>query len=64
VRPRSGPQIYRLQVFREGRWQWVSPAATTEPNGTFVRTVSAARGARLRVWSPADRSFGAPLAIQ
>ncbi len=63
VRPGSGRRLYRLQVLR-GSWRWLTPVATTSASGTFVRTVTVAKGAHLRIWSPADSSFGAPLSIQ
>src|SRR4029453_7403684 len=51
VRPRAGAQPYRLQRFREGRWQWVGATRSTTRSGFLSRTVTAGPGARLRVWS-------------
>jgi hypothetical protein len=64
VRPRSGPQPYRLQELRDGRWQWVGGSALTETSGTFLREVPAQSGSRLRFWSPRDESFSLVLTVR
>jgi hypothetical protein len=64
IRPRSGPQPYRLQELRDGDWQWLGGIAQTGSTGTFVRTVSAAAGSRLRVWSPGDRVYSLVLTVR
>ena len=64
VRPRSGAQTYRLQQFRAGRWSWVGSTSRTNGQGFFQRAVTAARGAKFRVWSPRDRLFSPVLTVR
>ena len=64
VRPRSGRQAYRLQQWRAGHWRWVGGTRLTSSAGYLRRTVTATRGARLRIWSPVDRRYSAPLAVK
>jgi hypothetical protein len=64
VRPRSGRQTYRLQQFRGGTWAWIGGNARTNGQGFFQRTVTAARGARFRIWSPRDRVFSPVLTVR
>ncbi len=61
VRPGSGPQPYRLQVFRGG-WRWLTATAATSPRGFFRRALVAAPGVRIRAWSPRT-GFGTPLTL-
>jgi hypothetical protein len=63
VRPRSGAQPYRLQQLRGGRWQWVGTTQLTTRAGFLRRTVTAARGSKLRVWSPRDRRYSVILTV-
>jgi hypothetical protein len=63
VRPRAGRQPYRLQQFRAGHWRWLGTTQLTTRGGFFRRTVTAARGSRLRIWSPRDRRYSMVLAI-
>ena len=64
VRPRAGAQPYRLQQFRQGRWQSVGGMRLTTRGGFLRRIVTAGPGARLRVWSPRDRRYSAILTIK
>jgi hypothetical protein len=64
VRPRSGPQPYRLQQWRNGAWRWVGPRRLTSPRGFFQRAVRAVPGMQLRVWSPRDRLRSPPLTVR
>jgi hypothetical protein len=52
VRPGTGRRAYVLQVKRGSAWR---SAATgrTGGSGAFARTITAARGAQVRIWSPA-----------
>src|SRR5205085_1337399 len=52
---RPGQKTYRLQVLRGKVWQALGPDRLTDHTGVFVRTLLLKRGARLRVWSPAQR---------
>jgi hypothetical protein len=63
VRPRSGRQPYRLQQFRNGHWRWIGGTRLTTPGGFLQRTITAGRGARLRIWSPRDRRYSTILTI-
>jgi hypothetical protein len=56
IRPRSGPQAYRLQRFSSGRWVWVGGTKPTSLRGFYQRVVTASRGTRFRIWSPADEA--------
>jgi hypothetical protein len=53
VRPGSGTRAYVLQWFTAGVWRALGAAAHTDRSGTFQRTVTLPRGARVRLWSPA-----------
>jgi hypothetical protein len=64
VRPREGRQPYRLQIRASSRWSWAGPAAMTDSRGFFRKAVSVKRGAHVRVHSPRDGAFGAPLRIR
>jgi hypothetical protein len=63
VRPRSGPQPYRLQQLRAGRWKWVGGTRSTSSAGYLRRVVTAGRGSRLRIWSPRDRRYSVVLTV-
>ena len=64
VRPRAGAQPYRLQLVRGARRSWLGGTRRTNARGFFSARVTAPRGALVRVWSPRDRRFGAPLALR
>jgi hypothetical protein len=64
VRPRSGPQPYRLQQWRSGAWRWVGGTMLTTTRGFFQRSVQAYPGAEVRVWSPRDRLFSPPFTVR
>jgi hypothetical protein len=64
VRPRTGRQTYRLQLWRAGRWRWIGGTRLTTSGGYLRRTVTAGRGARLRLWSPLDRRYSATLTVK
>jgi hypothetical protein len=64
VRPRTGAQPYRLQLLRNGRWQWVGGTRLTTRAGSLSRIVTAGAGARLRIWSPRDRRYSRVLTIR
>lgn len=58
VRPGSGTRTYVLQWFTGGVWRALGAAAHTDSTGTFQRTVTLPRGARVRLWSPAAGDAG------
>ena len=64
VRPHHGARPYRLQQFRGGGWDWVGGTRRTNARGFFLRTVSAGPGARFRVYSELDRTFGIALVVR
>ncbi|HXF98748.1 MAG TPA: hypothetical protein VNJ46_09085 [Gaiellaceae bacterium] len=64
VRPGEGRQRYVLQRLAASRWVAIGPAARTSPRGYFVRTVTAPKGAKLRVWYPAQRLASPPLVVR
>jgi len=63
VRPRRGVQPYRLQVRTSGAWRWLGESARTNGLGFFSRTITAPRGAQVRIWSPNDRAYGWALSL-
>ena len=63
VRPRSGVQPYRLQQLHNGHWRWVGGTLKTTRGGFLRRTVTAAAGSSLRLWSPRDRRYSAILRV-
>ncbi|HEU0304096.1 MAG TPA: hypothetical protein VFR32_05905 [Gaiellaceae bacterium] len=64
VRPRSGPQLYRLQEQRAGVWEWLGGERVTQKDGSFKVTVKAGRDTRLRIWSPRDAMYGLTLRVR
>ena len=64
VRPRTGRQAYVLQQFRSGRWHAVGSRRLTSTRGYLNRTVRAGKGAKLRLWSPADREASPILVVR
>ena len=62
VRPAAAGGLYQLQRFTGGRWLAVSPVSHAPPTG-FVRTVTAPRGAHVRIWCPRVRVAGPAIVI-
>src|SRR5581483_5670404 len=63
VRP-GGRQRYRLLRFADGAWHTVGGTATTSSRGYLTRVVSAARGARFRLWVPGEHTYSAILTVR
>jgi hypothetical protein len=63
VRPGSGRRTYAIQRSTGGGWVDVGGTARTGPGGTFLRTVTLPRGARVRLWAPSVSSPSPPLAL-
>jgi hypothetical protein len=61
VRPRAGVQRFRVQVRAGGAWRFAGGFRRTSARGFFSVSVSAARGTRLRVFSPEDGAYSATL---
>jgi hypothetical protein len=57
VRPGHGRRAYRLLQERNGGWRSVGATRRTGAGGMFQVTVRAGKGARLRVWLPAEHVF-------
>jgi hypothetical protein len=64
VRPRTGRQTYRLQLWSGGHWRWVGGTRLTTSTGFLRRVVTAGRGARLRIWSPQDRRYSTVVTVR
>lgn len=64
IRPRSGRQTYRLQVFRGSGWRSIGGNSTTNGRGFFARTTALPRGARVRVYSIGDRAASPALIVR
>jgi polysaccharide biosynthesis protein PslG len=62
VRPGAGPQRYRLQVQRDGRWVPVGGVRQTSARGYLSRTLRAPKGSLLRLWYPA-RGIASPTLV-
>jgi hypothetical protein len=63
LRAGAGRQRYRLQQLRGDAWQTVGGTLLTTPSGFFTRTVRAAAGATLRVYSIPQELTSLPLSI-
>jgi hypothetical protein len=63
VRARAGPQPYRLQILRNGEWAWLGAAGETDGRGFIRRTVRAASGDEIRIWSPSDDVYSMALRV-
>jgi hypothetical protein len=61
VRPRSGVQVFRVQVRTGGVWRFSGGMRKTDPRGFFSVAVPAARGTAVRTYSPTDRAYSATL---
>ena len=59
VRPGSGARRYVLQSSVGGHWRAVGGTTRTDAAGTFSRTVTLPRGARVRLWAP-DAGYASP----
>ena len=57
VRPRSGPQTYRVQVRNGGAWRFSGGFRTTSPRGFFSVKVAARAGSSVRIFSPEDDAY-------
>jgi hypothetical protein len=64
VRPRSGPQTFRVQIRTRGAWRWSGGTRRTSARGFFGTRVAAPRGARVRIFSPQDGAFSASIFVR
>jgi hypothetical protein len=63
IRPGTGLRTYRLQARHGDAWQWLGSTRQTNGAGFFSVTVTAPRGALLRIWSPQQHTSGWPLLV-
>lgn len=63
IRPRDGPQPYRLQVLRGGGWSWLGGLRLTNARGTLSPIVRAPAGSVVRLFSVRDRAYSLPLRV-
>lgn len=64
VRPGAGRRAFRLQISTGRGWRWSGGTRRTNARGFFSAVLTARRGARVRAWSPASRTFSATLAVR
>jgi hypothetical protein len=64
IRPRTGVQTYRLQIFRGGGWRTLGGTGRTNARGFFVRKVALARGAKVRLYSVRDKAASPALVVR
>ncbi len=58
VRPRNGPQTFRIRLEQGDAARFVGGTRHTDANGFFTVTIAAPAGALVRVWSPRDGAYG------
>ncbi|HSF61916.1 MAG TPA: DUF5722 domain-containing protein [Gaiellaceae bacterium] len=63
IRPRDGPQPYRIEILRNGRRSWLTAVRRTDPRGVLAVTVRAPAGSVVRLWSVRDRAYGSELRV-
>jgi hypothetical protein len=64
IRPRNGPQPFRLQRIVGRSKVWLTPVRFTDRRGTFEVPVAVPPGAVVRVYSVRDRRFGPPITVR
>lgn len=64
VRSGSGRQPYRVRLEEDDNASWLGGTRWTDENGFFSITVTAPSGARLRIWSPRDVTYGHELIVR
>lgn len=64
IRPRSGRQPYRIDVFDGTGWRRHRGVRWTDRRGFFTARVHARRGALVYVWSARDRRHSLPLTLR
>ncbi len=56
IRPRTGPQPYRLRILRPSGWSWLGGTRVTNARGTLSVTIRVPVGSLVQLWSPRDRA--------
>jgi hypothetical protein len=64
VRSGTGKQPYRVRLEEDDQASWIGGTRWTDENGFFSITVSAPAGARLRIWSPRNDTYGYELILR
>jgi hypothetical protein len=65
VRPGAGSQPYRLQVRSGGgAWRFVGGTRRTTARGYLSASIAVARRSFVRLYSPGDRAYGAPILVR
>jgi hypothetical protein len=62
IRPGSGVRTYQLQVYTKG-WKALGGTAKTNAAGFLTRTVTLAKGAKVRLYSVRDRGYSPALVV-
>jgi hypothetical protein len=62
IRP-GGAATYRLLRWDDGKWVRVGPDRRTTARGYLTRVVNATRGARYRLWIPAEHTYSAIVTV-
>jgi hypothetical protein len=63
IRPRAGPQPYRLGTVRNGRVSWLGGTRWTDTRGYLTASVRLRPGTVVVVYSPRDDSYSLPLRL-
>jgi hypothetical protein len=63
VRPRAGPQPYRIRIWRSGGWSWLGGTRLTSAQGVLSVTVRAPAGSLVQLWSVRDGAASLSLRV-
>jgi len=58
IRPRTGPQHYRLRILRSSGWVWLGGTGTTNARGVLSVAIRVPAGSVVQLWSLRDRAAG------
>jgi Glycosyl hydrolase catalytic core len=58
IRPGSGPQSYRLRIYRDDGWTWLGGTRVTNARGVLSVQVRAPAGSLVQLYSLGDRAPG------
>lgn len=63
IRPRAGPQPYRLRILRSGRWSWLGGTRVTNARGVLSVQVRVPAESVVQLWSPRDGAASLSLRV-
>ena len=63
IRPRTGPQKYRLRILRSGGWSWLGGTRVTNARGVLSVTIRVPAGSVVQLWSNRDRAAGSAVRV-